>query len=113
MVGSNIMNASSPTISHKAHSGDSPIIGQQLGERYDLLWNRTAWRASAAPFAYTEAGIWRRCRVANAPARGSASRRVLTTSLDQPRFGAMWACVHLSFRTVWRKVLKKCKILDA
>jgi hypothetical protein len=26
MVGSNITNASSPTITHKAHSGGSPII---------------------------------------------------------------------------------------
>jgi hypothetical protein len=41
MVGSNIMNASSPTITHKAHSGDAPIIRQQLGDRYDLLWHRT------------------------------------------------------------------------
>ena len=42
MVGSNIMNASSPTITHKAHSGDSPIIGQQLGDQYDRLWYRIA-----------------------------------------------------------------------
>ena len=42
MVGSTIMNASSATITHKAHSGNSPIIGQQARDRYDLLWYRTA-----------------------------------------------------------------------
>jgi hypothetical protein len=31
MVGSNITNASNPTITHKAHSGGSPIICLRLG----------------------------------------------------------------------------------
>jgi hypothetical protein len=31
MVGSNITNASNPTITHKAHSGASPIICLWLG----------------------------------------------------------------------------------
>jgi hypothetical protein len=107
MVGSNIMNASSPTITHKAHSGDSPIIGQQLGDRYDRLWYHTAGRDRVALSAYTEAGSWRRCRVANAPARGSASRHVLTTIPGLRPCNAMWACVFPSFRTVWRKTVEE------
>jgi hypothetical protein len=107
MIGSNIMNASSPTITHKAHSGDSPIIGQQLGDQYDRLWYRIAGRDQVALSAYTEAGIWRRFRVANAPARGSACRHVLTSIPDRRPCPAMWACVHLSFRTVWRKTVEE------
>src|SRR4051794_34559095 len=107
MVGSNIMNASSPTITHKAHSGDSTIIGQQLGDRYDRHGYHTAGRDRIALPAYTEAGSWRRCRVANAPARGSASRHLLTTSPGRPRFAAMWACVHPSSRTVWRRTVEE------
>jgi hypothetical protein len=37
MIGSNIMSASSPTIVRKAHSGGSPIIEQQVRDRYDRL----------------------------------------------------------------------------
>jgi hypothetical protein len=48
---------------------------------------------------------WRRCRVANAPACGSGCRRWLTTSPGRRRCLAMWACVHLSSRTVWRKTV--------
>jgi hypothetical protein len=62
MVGSSIISASSARIAQKAHSGVSPIIGQQVRGRYDLLWYRIAGRDRAALSAYTEAGIWQRCR---------------------------------------------------
>jgi hypothetical protein len=107
MIGSNIMNASSPTITQKAHSGGSPIIGQQVHDRYDRLWYHTAGRDRVTPTAYMEAGILRRCRVANAPVRGSVSRHLLTTSLGRRPCPAMWACVYSSFHTVWRKIVEE------
>jgi len=95
---------------HKSRA--SPKSPQSTQLRH-WLWCRSAWRASAAPSGYTEAGIWRRRRVANPPIRGSAYRHLLTTSLGRRRSFTMWACIHPSFRTVWRKQLKKRKILDA
>lgn len=105
---------SSPSITHQAHSGVSPIIGNALGDRYDRLWYRSAGRDRAALSAYREAGIWRRRRVANAPPGGSASRHRLTTSPGRWRFAAaMWACVHPSSARFGRRRLQNRKILDA
>jgi hypothetical protein len=107
MIGSNMMNASRPTITHNGHSGDSPIIGQLVRDRYDRLWYHTAGRDRVTLSACKQAGIWRLCRVANALARDSASRHLLTTSPGRSRFVAMLACVRPSLRTVWRKMVEE------
>ena len=100
--GSSIIKPSSPRIAQNAHSGVSPIIGIAADARRNgRLCLRSDARGQAALAADLAAGIWRRCRVADAPARDSACRRRLTTTPGRRQCRAMWACVSPSSRTVW------------